>query len=204
MRRAHVALRTRDLDAATGFWRTWFGAEIGEPSRSRRRHGFVSRFAPLASGAGIEPMTGPWAADGAKEAGGSDPVAIPLGSEAAVDAMADRCARAGILSSGPRRTGDGFYEAVITMPDGTPVEITARRRAAGLRSSSASASRALRASRAGLACRGSALRHVLLRQGSCRFAGVRGRSRLRALTALSQATSPAELNRSGFLGGGLS
>lgn len=124
MQLAHVALWTRDLDAASEFWRTWFDAEIGEPYRSRRRPGFVSRFATLASGAAIELMTGPWVANGDGESSGWDHVAISLGSEAAVDEMAERCARAGILSSGPRRTGDGFYEAVIAMPDGTPIEIT--------------------------------------------------------------------------------
>ena len=69
-------------------------------------------------------MTGPWVAEGAKEAAGWDHVAVSLGSEAAVDEMADRCGRRGILSSKPRTTGDGYYEAVIVMPDGTPVEIT--------------------------------------------------------------------------------
>jgi len=29
------------------------------------------------------------------------------------------------LKSPPRMTGDGFYEAVIVMPDGTPIEVTA-------------------------------------------------------------------------------
>lgn len=124
MRLAHVALWTRDLDAAAEFWRNWFGATIGEPYESRRRPGFVSRFANLASGDSVELMTGSWIAGRSKETAGWDHVAISLGSEAAVDEMAGRCAQAGILLSGPRTTGDGFYEAVITMPDGTPVEIT--------------------------------------------------------------------------------
>jgi lactoylglutathione lyase len=51
-------------------------------------------------------------------------VAVSVGCIAAVDALATRCAADGCLLSPPRRTGDGFYEAVIAMPDGTPVEIT--------------------------------------------------------------------------------
>ena len=51
MRLAHVALWTRDLDAAAEFWREWFGAAIGDPYESRRRPGFVSRLATLPSGA---------------------------------------------------------------------------------------------------------------------------------------------------------
>lgn len=124
MRIAHVALWTADLDAATQFWRTWFGAEIGEPYHSRRRIGFVSRFATLGSGTTIELMTGPWVTDRTKESSGWDHIAVSLGSKQAVDEMAERCARSEVLLSGPRMTGDGFYEAVISMPDGTPVEIT--------------------------------------------------------------------------------
>jgi lactoylglutathione lyase len=51
-------------------------------------------------------------------------VAVSLGCIAAVDALAERCAAGGCLVSPPRRTGDGFYEAIVAMPDGTPVEIT--------------------------------------------------------------------------------
>lgn len=125
MRLAHVALWTRDLDGAAEFWRTWFGAEIGEPYRSARRVGFVSRFAKLPGGEAIELMTGPWLAEsGADESVGWDHIAISLGSEAAVDEMSDRCRAAGVLVSEPRTTGDGFYEAVVAMPEGTRVEIT--------------------------------------------------------------------------------
>lgn len=125
MRLAHVALWTRDLDGAADFWRSWFDADIGEPYHSRRRAGFVSRFASLPSGDKVELMTGPWINEPAGEAVGWDHVAIALGSAAAVDDMAARGRRAGILRSGPRTTGDGFYEAVLAMPDGTPIEITA-------------------------------------------------------------------------------
>jgi lactoylglutathione lyase len=60
MRIAHVALWTRDLDAAAEFWRRTFQATIGEPYYSQRRHGFVSRFVTLGTGDKIELMTGPW------------------------------------------------------------------------------------------------------------------------------------------------
>ena len=50
---------------------------------------------------------------------------LPLIDPAPVDAMAARCQGKGCLVSAPRTTGDGFYEAVIAMPDGTRIEITA-------------------------------------------------------------------------------
>lgn len=126
MRIAHSALWTRDLDAAAYFWESYFGATVGEPYHSRRREGFVSRFVQLADGPDqIELMTGPWLRGRLdNEHVGWDHIAVSLGSRDAVDALAARCGRDGCLASGPRLTGDGFYEAVILMPDGTPVEIT--------------------------------------------------------------------------------
>ena len=127
MHLAHVALWTTDLDAAAAFWQRTFNAAVGPSYQSARRPGFVSRFVTLPDGgAHIELMTAPWLA-GASPADriGWDHIAISLGSAAEVDALAQRCAAAGALVSPPRRTGDGFYEAVIAMPDGTRIEITA-------------------------------------------------------------------------------
>jgi lactoylglutathione lyase len=126
MRIAHTALWTRDIDAAAAFWIKYFGASVGEPYHSQRRPGFVSRFVSLpAGGDRIELMTGPWlSADAYDERIGWDHIALALDTKAAVDVLAERCRGDGCLKSGPRMTGDGFYEAVVTMPDGTPVEIT--------------------------------------------------------------------------------
>lgn len=127
MKLAHIALWTRDLDAAAAFWQSVFGATVGAPYHSQRRPGFVSRFAVLPGDAArVELMTGPWiAAAPDTEHQGWDHVAVALGSAAAVDAMAALCQGEGCLVSAPRTTGDGFYEAVIAMPDGTRIEITA-------------------------------------------------------------------------------
>lgn len=126
MRIAHVALWTADLDQAAEFWRHYFGASIGEAYHSHRRPGFISRFVTLPQGGDqIELMTGPWIAGSAGgEAAGWDHIAIRVGNRAAVDALATRCAADQCLVSGPRLTGDGFYEAVIAMPDGCRIEIT--------------------------------------------------------------------------------
>ena len=126
MRFAHVALWTHDLDAAAGFWERYFQAEIGAPYHSQRQKGFVSRFVTLPGDeAQIELMTAPRVTDGTGEDRlGWAHAAVALGSIEAVDALAARCSADGCLTSPPRRTGDGFYEAVIAMPDGTPIEIT--------------------------------------------------------------------------------
>ena len=124
---AHVALWTRDLNEAATFWGRFFGADVGGCYQSKRRPGFVSRFARLpGSRTTIELMTAPWLADRpASEQIGWDHLAVSLGDEAAVDALAQRCAAEGLLLCAPRTTGDGFYEAVIATPDGVRIEVTA-------------------------------------------------------------------------------
>ena len=122
----HVALWTRDLEAIARFWSSFFGAEVGEIYESRRRSGFRSRFLRLGDGPAFEIMEGPWveSADPAEERIGLAHVALSLGSEQAVDAMAARAEAEGILVAKPRWTGDGFYEAVVRDPDGNLIEIT--------------------------------------------------------------------------------
>jgi len=126
MRLAHIALWTTDLDGSARFWATHFGAEIGDEYVSRNRAGFRSRFLRLPDGAALELMTGPWIEGPAEgERPGWAHVAISLGSAEAVDAAAVRFAEEGLLVSGPRTTGDGFFEAVVRAPDGSLIEITA-------------------------------------------------------------------------------
>ncbi len=125
---AHVGVWTRDLDGAAAFWRQYFEAEVGDDYHSQRRPGFVSRFVTLpGGGARIELMTGPWiGAPAPTENVGWDHIAVSLGSVRAVDELARRCDAEGLLISRPRTTGDGYYEAVISMPDGsTRIEIIA-------------------------------------------------------------------------------
>ena len=57
---------------------------------------------------------------------GFAPLAVAVGSEGAVDALAARLRTDGYeVVDGPRRTGDGYYECVVLDPEGNRVEITA-------------------------------------------------------------------------------
>ncbi|CDZ34457.1 VOC family protein [Neorhizobium galegae] len=125
MKLAHVALWTTDLDRLVAFFEDMFAATASPLYESRRRIGFSSKFLTLSEGATIEIMSGPWIApETPGERAGYAHMAISLGSRQAVDDMAAKAAAMGILVSPARMTGDGFYEAVISDPDGNPVEIT--------------------------------------------------------------------------------
>lgn len=124
MKLAHVALWTTDVEASAGFWQRCFSAEIGPRYESRNRPGFVSRFVRLpGADLRVELMEGPWVAPPPGEASGWAHVALSVGSEAEVDRIAARFDAEGLLVSAPRRTGDGYYEAVVRTPDDTLIEI---------------------------------------------------------------------------------
>lgn len=127
MKVAHVALWTSDIDSAAAFWTRYFNAKTGPIYCSKRRPGFTSRFVELpGDGVKIELMAGPWVGlRSPSDSIGWDHIAISVGDAAAVDTIAESCRLAGCLKSSPRWTGDGFYEAVIAMPDGTLIEVTA-------------------------------------------------------------------------------
>jgi lactoylglutathione lyase len=123
---AHIALWTNELESTAAFWRDHFGAEVGELYRSQRQQGFESRLVRLPDqGVTIELITVP----GLEPASSTNRVgwahlALSLGSAEAVDAKAASLASIGLLVSPPRWTGDGFYEAVVKTPEGTPIEVT--------------------------------------------------------------------------------
>ncbi|WP_024554516.1 VOC family protein [Franconibacter helveticus 513] len=127
MKITHIALWTNDIDAQAQFWADWFHGEAGELYVSKNRPGFMSRFVTLQEGATLELMSLPSLPGGPadKEHTGWAHIALNVGDKEAVEALATRAKEAGILLSGPRMTGDGFYEAVLKDPDGNLVEIVA-------------------------------------------------------------------------------
>lgn len=124
----HVALWTRDLERLRLFYERWFEARAGTRYASVNRRGFVSYFLTFPTGgARLELMALPELHNRpAPPAVGYAHLAVALGSREAVDALVERMRTAGVpVRSGPRTTGDGYYEAVVEDPDGNEVEITA-------------------------------------------------------------------------------
>lgn len=126
MRIEHVALWARDLDGLTEFYVRWFGAVAG-PRYENPRKGFASRFLEFSGGARLEVMTRTGIdTRAAQEQLGLAHIAMTVGDEAAVDALAAKFTGAGVaVIDGPRRTGDGYYECVVRDPEGNRVEIAA-------------------------------------------------------------------------------
>lgn len=127
MRLEHVAIWTRDVDRLRAFYERWFGARSGARYHSQNQRGFTSCFLTFPDGgARLEIMSAPDLTDAAApRALGYAHLALSVGSVEAVDALAAQMRAAGLsLLSPPRRTGDGYYEAVVADPDGNQVEIT--------------------------------------------------------------------------------
>lgn len=124
----HVGVWAANLDLVASFYAKYFGAAVGELYRNERK-GFESRFLSFGGGARLEVMTRRDVIRAASEEQlGLAHVALCIGDEAAVDALAARLRADGVpVDSGPRRTGDGYYECVVRDPEGNRVEVTAEK-----------------------------------------------------------------------------
>jgi lactoylglutathione lyase len=123
----HIALWTKDLKGMKEFYGRFFNGEAG-PKYVNTKSGFESYFINFESGARLEIMKTPIllsAEDGETNYCGYHHFAFAVGSEAKVDELTDLLRKEGYqVISGPRRTGDGYYESCVLDPDGNRVEIT--------------------------------------------------------------------------------
>jgi lactoylglutathione lyase len=114
----HAAAWVSDLERGRAFYERWFKATAGEKYSSSKRD-FTSYFLSLGSGARLELMTSP------SEAARLAHIAVSVGSRDAVDRLVKAMEAAGVhIVSGPRLTGDGYYEASVIDTEGNLLEIT--------------------------------------------------------------------------------
>jgi lactoylglutathione lyase len=122
----HVAIWTGDLERLRAFYERYFGGVAGERYENPST-GFRSYFLDL-EGTRLELMqmrAVAGRAEGDEQRLGWAHVAFALGSEQAVDELTDLLRSDGYaILDGPRRTGDGYYESVVSDPDGNRVELT--------------------------------------------------------------------------------
>ena len=126
MKIEHVALYVQDLEAARDFFIKYFGASANGGYHNPRTD-FRSYFLTFDDGARLELMTKPDLTDSGDFLNrfGYAHIAISVGSREAVDDLTARLKVDGYaVISGPRTTGDGYYESVILDLEGNQIEIT--------------------------------------------------------------------------------
>ncbi len=126
MRIEHIAMYVKDLEAAKEFFIKYFNATSNERYHNKTTD-FRSYFLSFDDGARLEIMNKPQVVDDEKNLNrrGYIHIAFSLGSKAAVDALTERIKNDGYdVISGPRTTGDGYYESCIVGIEGNQIEIT--------------------------------------------------------------------------------
>mgnify|MGYP003293483422 CR=1 FL=1 len=122
----HIAMYVNDLEKAKDFFVQYFHAFPNEGYHNQKT-GFRSYFLRFEDGARLELMQKPQMQDAEKSLNrtGYSHIAFSLGNKAAVDELTERLKNAGYsLVSGPRTTGDGYYESCIIGLEGNQIEIT--------------------------------------------------------------------------------
>ena len=122
----HIAMYVNDLGKARDFFVQYFGAVSGEIYHNPVTD-FRSCFLSFDHGTRLEIMTRPQMSDEEKALNrtGYVHIAISVGSKSAVDELTKRLKDDGYrVISGPRTTGDGYYESCIIAMEGNQIEIT--------------------------------------------------------------------------------
>ena len=126
MRIEHAAIYVNDIEAEKKFFTRYFGASAGEMYHNKNT-GFSSYFLSFDGGARLELMTAPELQDMDKPGLriGFAHLAFSVGSCKEVDALTERLRADGYaVVSGPRVTGDGYYESCILDAEGNRIEMT--------------------------------------------------------------------------------
>ena len=127
MQLTHIALYVRDLEGMKDFYVRYFNAQANQKYHNPKT-GLQTYFLSFGSGARLELMTRPDLVEQEQSAlaYGYIHIAFQLGSREAVDALTGMLAQAGCpILSGPRVTGDGYYEVSLQDPEGNLLELVA-------------------------------------------------------------------------------
>ena len=126
MKIEHVAMYVNDLEAARDFFVKYFGGTANDRYYNQKT-GFSSFFISFDDGARLEIMNKPSMDDIAKplDRTGYIHMAFSVGSVEEVDRLTGQFREDGFeVLSGPRTTGDGYYESCIVGIEGNQIEIT--------------------------------------------------------------------------------
>ena len=124
----HVALYVKDLEATRVFYEKYFGAVANQKYLNPKTglETYFLAFPDEISNVRLEIMTRP-GLQSANQTGlhfGYAHLAFSVGSRQLVDALTNQLKTDGFtVLSGPRVTGDGYYESCILDPENNPVEL---------------------------------------------------------------------------------
>ena len=122
----HIAMYVNDLEKTKEFFVKYFNA-ISNEGYHNPNTDFRSYFLSFDDDARLEIMNRPQMKDEEKSLNrtGYIHIAFSLGSKKQVDDLTERLRNDGFsVVSGPRTTGDGYYESCIIGIEGNQIEIT--------------------------------------------------------------------------------
>ncbi len=126
MKIEHVAMYFNDLEAARNFFMKYFGASSNNGYHNTKTD-FRSYFLSFDDGARLEIMNKPNMEDPQKTLNrtGLIHIAFSVGSKEKVDELTAELKSDGYeVVSGPRTTGDGYYESCVVALEENQIEIT--------------------------------------------------------------------------------
>lgn len=126
MKIEHIAMYVTDLEKTKNFFVTYLGA-VSNDGYHNKNTDFRSYFLSFDDGARLEIMNKPDMKDMEKPLArtGFVHIAFSVGSKENVDALTNTLKADGFeVISGPRTTGDGYYESCIIGIEGNQIEIT--------------------------------------------------------------------------------
>lgn len=126
MKIEHIAMYVNNLEKTKEFFEKYFLAKSNSGYHNKTTD-FRSYFMEFDDGARLEIMNKPTMADVEKDLNrtGYAHIAFSVGSKEKVDELTARLKEDGYaVVSGPRITGDGYYESCIVAIEGNQIEIT--------------------------------------------------------------------------------
>ena len=126
MKIEHIAMYVNDLEAARDFFLKYLDGTSNDGYHNKNTD-FRSYFISFEDGARLELMTKPEIIDAEKilSRTGYAHIAFSVGSKEKVDELTQKLRADGYeVVSGPRTTGDGYYESCILSFEGNQIEIT--------------------------------------------------------------------------------
>lgn len=126
MKIEHIAMYVNDLEKVKEFFVKYFDAKHNDIYHNKKTD-FKSYFLSFEDNSRLEIMTKPNMIDTNKDLTrtGFVHIAFSVGSRDKVDSLTGRLKNDGYeVISGPRTTGDGYYESCILGIEGNQIEIT--------------------------------------------------------------------------------